>query len=166
MLIHCGSTGIWALKCFNGYRPQVDSGQAEEGGRERLCSSWRSTRWEDGDGHAQLAPLSSLLLKVFYQYTHSSALRTSCSQRPKHTIPNQSHRIGRGAKVSSNLNLISKSPWSRGREAPLEGNSEQESDCEGSINLYDYSPFAKSQWDQFVVERSRLILAKKQSLYQ
>lgn len=112
------------------------------------------------------APLSLLLLKVFYQYAHSSALRTSCSQRPKHTIPNQSHRIGRGAKVSSNLNLISKSPWSQGREAPLEGNSEQEPDCEGSINLYDYSPFAKSQWDQFVAERRRLIVAKKQSLYQ
>lgn len=39
VLTQHGNVGIWALNCFNGYRPHLDNGQAEEGGRERLCSS-------------------------------------------------------------------------------------------------------------------------------
>jgi len=139
MLIQYGNIVIWDLNCFNGYLPHLDNGQAEEGGRERPCSSWHSSRREDSDGHVQLAPLSLLLLMVFYKYTHICELWASCSQRPKHTIANQPHQNGRGTQVTSSLNLISKSPWSQWGEAPLEGNSKQESDCKGSINLWLFS---------------------------
>lgn len=159
--------GNGALNCFNGCRPQTTDRQKREVGRGGgwLCSAWHSTRWEDSGGRAQLAPFLLLLL-FFYRYTHIWELWTSCSQRPKHTITNQSHQISTGTEVRSSLNLISKSPWSQWREAPLEGNSEQESDSKGSINLHDYSPFAKSQWDQFLAEQRRLVLAKEQPQYQ